>query len=277
MVGDSAIVLPNSGVRIHIYHKDKNLKISFYDATLQLIYEEATFNGGYEAYYLSWSKNERFFALTYKSQWYEDLYFIDIEKKRIVYEITGHNMLDGSRSVAFYQNKALILPTLNFEGGISDFKIFNFETLQEEKILNSEHVKFNGLVVEDSCVDVSETYLFVRSNFYFQENLCNQQSSIGVSFENLFNVKRLDSVVRCFRMDRLVNEKIFDEIEIDTSDLQDGKMIFENSNIENGLIGILHFIKSYQIQSIEIRKKPSKIFLLLFPHKIEGFFLISIL
>lgn len=156
--GDCSINFPKTKNRLHIIHNSDyqqtpfGLELNFFNEEGKLLYSETSFSGGEDNYNISWSDNENFIAVTYISQWYEDLYFLDINQKRIIYEITGHKEIDGSRAVAFFRNKALILPTLNYESGLSDLKIFDCETLEEIILLKSEFLPLYGLICENFCV-----------------------------------------------------------------------------------------------------------------------------
>jgi competence protein ComFC len=150
--GNCSIILPKTKNKLEVIYCNNTLELNFYDEQLELFYSENSFGSGEDNYNISWSDDENFIALTYISQWYEDLYFIDISKRKIIYEISGENMLDGSRAVAFLGNKALILPTLNSESGISDLKVLDCNTLKETILLKSEFASLYELVCENFCI-----------------------------------------------------------------------------------------------------------------------------
>lgn len=241
MVGDCAFILPKSKNRVHIIHNSDYIsspfkfEINFYNEKSELFYTENSFSGGEFSYNLSWSSDERFFAISYISQWYEDLYFIDVLEKKIIHEISGHKGEDGTRAVAFYGNTAVILPTLNYESGISDLKLFNCETREIKTILSSEEAIYNNLVIEDFVVSSDSKYLFVRSNLYVQHDIHSKEDvvnskTLGLAFENLFSIIKGKTTFTCIDMETLVKENILKTVSFIDEILNGSKLLIQNIN-----------------------------------------------
>ncbi len=241
MEGDCSFYLPNSKVMIRIrssYYieskqESKPLSITF-EHKGELIYKVNTYVGGGDYYNLSWSENENYFVLTDISQWYEDLYFIDLENKKIVHSITGLNEEDGSRAIAFYKNNAVILPTLNYEGGISDLKIFDFTKRTINTVLSSEDAVHSGLLTEDYCMSSDSKYLFIRSNLYrqvnfYDESYVHNSKTLGPAFENLLNVEVEKSTITCLNMPKLVEDGSLITCNVDIDLTPNSKMCISKS------------------------------------------------
>lgn len=239
--GDCSFILPKSKVMVKIqssYYIDHKkewmpLHISF-EHIGRPIFEFTTGAGGGDYYNLSWSDNEKYFVLTDISQWYEDLYFIDLDDKKIVHSITGLNGEDGSRAIAFYENSAVILPTLNYEGGVSDLKIFDFTSHTTKTVLSSEQAIYNDLLTEDYCVSRDSQYLFIRSNLYRQYDLHNESyvkisKTLGPAFENLLNIKIEKSTLTCLDMTQLVEKGFFLTSQIHIDLIPNSKMFMAHS------------------------------------------------
>lgn len=216
--GNTSFVLPKTGVSVQIHHNTNykitpfSLEIKFFDKDLVCFYKEDSFSGGEYSYNISWSDNERFFAVTYISQWYEDLYFLDIKEKRIIHSITGKCQQDGSRAVFFLGNLAIILPTLNYEGGVSDIKIFNCETKETQIILNHENAKLYNRIIEDYDFSDKAQLLFLRSNIYKQENIHSPEviensPTLYPAFENLFNIRQNNVVITIVDLKHLIDKR----------------------------------------------------------------------
>ena len=143
------------------------------------------------------------------------------------------------------------------------------------KKLTNENAEFNGLVIEDFCISASNKYLFIRNNLYSQVDLHSAPKNLGQTFENLFNIHLAKNMIRCFRLDKIANYGIFEEIKLQLSNdnLFDGKMCFYENDDNNELNGNIVFIKPYRVESIKVDFTQSFPFLPISPIKLKGLFL----
>lgn len=242
--GNISFKLPNSGVQVNIF----NGNLKFLDDNYELLFELSIG----DLYNISWNPDESYFAITVISQWYEDLYFLDINKKEIIYEITGHNEQDGSRAVAFYENTAIIIPTLNYEGGVSDFLLFDCVSRKSKTILSSELAIYNNLIAEDYTISEDGQYLFVRSNLFSQRDIYSKgevtnSKTLGLAFQNLFNIEMTKSTISCINLNSLVNNGLISLLSFSADNLPNTKILsqkIDNSSyriycLSNTMSGII--------------------------------------
>lgn len=264
--GNISFKLPNSGVKVNIY----NGKLKFLEDNYELIYELSIG----DLYNISWNPDESYFAITVISQWYEDLYFLDINKKEIIYEITGQREKDGSRAVAFYENTAIIIPTLNYEGGVSDFILFDCETKTSKTIISAELAIHNGLLAEDFTISDDGQFLFIRSNLYSQIDIYSKEDvadskNLGLAFQNLFNIERVLSTISCINLKSLVDNGSLNILSFSADNLPNTKIV--SQKIDNSRYRI--FCLCNPVESIIADVSNESEFQDLFiPIKLEGNF-----
>src|SRR5690606_7836018 len=138
----------------------------------------------------------------------------DLHSKDIIYEVTGLEGLDGSRAIAFHKNTALILPTLNYEGGVSDFKLFNCENKNTKTLMSAKDAVHNSLLVEDFLVTKDSKYLIVKSNLYLQQDVYSEDEvkeskTLGPAMTNLLSVVKCRSTYSCIDLDTLIDKNTF--------------------------------------------------------------------